>query len=55
MGLSKLFILPILAIVGTVLGWAVTDLFIIEISLLKYFLIEVIVSSTHYLYNQSKK
>jgi cation transporter-like permease len=55
MGLSKLFILPALAIVGTIIGWGLTDLFIIEISLFKYFLIEVVVSSTHYLYNQSKK
>jgi len=49
------FLAPVLlAVAGTFLGWWITDSFIIEISFFKYFLIEIIVSSTHYLYNASK-
>lgn len=55
MSISKLFTLPLLAIVGTITGWYITNLFIIDISLGEFFMIELIVSFNHYLYNLSKK
>ena len=47
-------ILFIVAILGTFIGYAVTDLFIIEIAFWKFFLIELTITILHEFYNQAK-
>lgn len=48
-------LLLVIAILGTIIGYAITDLFIIEISFWKFFLIELIITLLHELYNQAKQ
>lgn len=47
-------VLIVIAIVGSLFGYAIVNLFIIEISLGRFFLIEVIISLLHELYNKAK-
>jgi hypothetical protein len=46
--------LIVTAILGTTLGWLITNLFILEISIYQYIIIEVMISLFHELYNQKK-
>ena len=47
----KLFIL---AALGTLIAYGITDLFIIEIKFWQFFLIELLITFSHELYNYSK-
>lgn len=49
----KLFLI-FLAVLLVLLGYYIIDTFIVSISFLKYFTIEVIISGLHMLYNQTK-
>lgn len=46
--------LIIIAIIGSLFGFTIVNMFIIEISIGQFFLIEVIISLLHELYNQAK-
>jgi hypothetical protein len=46
--------LIVTAILGTTLGWLITNLFILEISIYQYIIIEVMISLFHELYNRQK-
>jgi hypothetical protein len=48
-------ILLLVAILGTLIGYFITDLFIIEIPFWKFFLIELTITFMHELYNQAKQ
>jgi hypothetical protein len=43
------------AIIGTIIGYWLVNLFIIEMSFIKYFGIELIITFMHELYNYAKK
>ena len=47
-------ILMIVAIFGSIVGYVVVDLFIIPIPFWKYFLIELLITLLHEVYNQVK-
>jgi hypothetical protein len=47
-------ILFVIAVLGTIIGYFITDLLIIEISFWKFFLIELVITLLHELYNQTK-
>jgi hypothetical protein len=47
-------VLIIIAIIGSLFGFTIVNMFIIEISIGQFFLIEVIISLLHELYNQAK-
>jgi hypothetical protein len=49
------FMLIIIAIVGSLCGFALVDLFILKITIVQYLFIEVIISGFHWLYNKAKK
>jgi hypothetical protein len=51
--LSKLSLL-LCAIVGTLFGYAVTNAFIIEISIINFIIVEVIISVMHASFNRVK-
>ena len=48
-------VLLVVAILGTVIAYSITDLFIIDISFWKFFLIELTITLMHELYNQAKQ
>jgi len=43
-----------IAVIGTILAWCITDLFIITISFWQFFLIELVISIFHAFYNKAK-
>lgn len=47
-------ILIITAILGTAIGYGIVDLFIISMPFWKYFLIELLITLLHEVYNQMK-
>jgi len=47
-------ILIITAILGTAIGYGVVDLFIVSMPFWKYFLIELLITLLHEVYNQMK-
>jgi hypothetical protein len=47
-------ILIIIAILGTAIGYCIVDLFIIPMPFWKFFLIELIITLLHEVYNQMK-
>lgn len=47
-------VLIITAILGTAIGYGIVDLFIISIPFWKYFLIELLITLLHEVYNQMK-
>jgi hypothetical protein len=47
-------ILIIIAILGTAIGYSIVDLFIISMPFWKYFLIELLITLLHEVYNQVK-
>jgi hypothetical protein len=47
--------LLLVAILGTIIGYFITDLFIIEMPFWKFFLIELTITLMHELYNQAKQ
>jgi hypothetical protein len=51
--LNKLLLI-IIAIIGTTLGWIITDNFIVAISIGQFLLIELVITIMHELYNQVK-
>lgn len=50
--MGKLFII---AVIGTVLSYYIINTFVIEISFIKYFGIELIITFMHELYNYAKR
>lgn len=48
-------ILIVVAIIGTIIGYCIVDLFIIELPFWKYFLIEFVITLLHEMYNQTKQ
>jgi hypothetical protein len=48
-------LLLVLAIIGTIMGWMITDSFIISIGLGQFLLIELIITVFHGLYNIAKR
>jgi hypothetical protein len=50
---SKLF-LVVLAVLGTTLGYFITDLLIINITILQFIGIEIVITVFHELYNLAK-
>ncbi len=44
-----------IAILSSVLAFKIIDLFIIEVSIIQFIIIEVVISSLHALYNIAKK
>jgi len=48
-------LLVVLAIMGSVMGWLITDFFIISIGFGQFLLIEIIITVFHGLYNLAKK
>jgi len=51
--MGKLKLLTI-SIIGSIIGYYVIDLFIIDVSIIQYLLIEVVVSVIHYMYQKAK-
>ena len=51
---SKLLLLA-LAIFGSLSAWALINLALIKINLFDYFIIEIIITVLHLLYNKAKK
>mgnify|MGYP003150305429 CR=1 FL=1 len=51
---SKLLLLA-LAILGSLSAWALINLALIKINLFDYFIIEIIITVLHLLYNKAKK
>lgn len=51
--MGKLKLLTI-SIIGSILGYYVIDLFILDLSIIQYLLIEVVVSVIHYMYQKAK-
>lgn len=47
-------VLIMIAIIGSLFGFTIVNMFIIKISIGQFFLIEVIISLLHELYNQAK-
>lgn len=47
-------LLTLFALLGTLVAWAVINIFIIDISLMHYFIIEIIITVLHLLYNKAK-
>jgi hypothetical protein len=47
-------LLVVLAVIGTALGWMITDSFIITIGIGQFLLIELIITVFHELYNLAK-
>ena len=47
-------LLALFALLGTLVAWAVINIFIIDISLMHYFIIEIIITVLHLLYNKAK-
>jgi len=52
--MKKLMLLMI-AIVGSIISYYTVNLFIVSLSFLQYFIIEIIITMMHELYNQVKK
>jgi len=52
--MKKLMLLMI-AIVGSIISYYAVNLFIVSLSFLQYFIIEIIITIMHELYNQVKK
>jgi hypothetical protein len=50
--MSKLFIV---AVIGTILGYFIVNTFLIEMSFIKYFGIELVITFMHELYNYAKR
>lgn len=50
--MNKLFIV---AVIGTILGYFIVNTFLIEISFIKYFGIELVITLMHELYNYAKR
>ena len=50
--MSKLFII---AVIGTTLGYFIVNTFLIEMSFIKYFGIELVITFMHELYNYAKR
>jgi hypothetical protein len=50
--MGRLFIV---AIIGTILGYFIVDTFLVEMSFIKYFGIELIITFMHELYNYAKR
>lgn len=50
--MNKLFII---AIIGSILGYFIINTFIIEISFIKYFGIELVITLMHELYNCARR
>jgi|694.fasta_scaffold00084_97 hypothetical protein len=50
---NKKFLIA-LAFLGTLLGWSLTDIFIIKLSILQFIGIEILITLFHGLYNQTK-
>jgi hypothetical protein len=46
--------LIIVAIIGTIIGYLITDLLIIDLPFWKFFLIELTITLLHEFYNQAK-
>ena len=53
--MGQKLLLLILAIVGTVIGWEIVNSYVMEISFGEFFIIELIISCMHGLYNRAKK
>lgn len=51
--MGKLKLLTI-SIIGSIIGYYVIDLFIIDVSIIQYLLIEIVVSVIHYMYQKAK-
>ena len=47
--------LAIIAIIGSLSAWALINLALIKINLFEYFVIEIIITVLHLLYNKAKK
>lgn len=47
-------ILFIIAVLGTLIGYCIVDLFIISIAFWQFFLIELVITLMHEIYNQAK-
>jgi hypothetical protein len=50
---SKLFLIAI-AIIGTVLGWTATNTFIVDVTIGRFIMIELIITVLHEMYNLVK-
>jgi hypothetical protein len=48
-------VLIIFAIIGSLAAWAVINIFLIKMNILEYFIIELIITLLHLLYNKAKK
>jgi UDP-N-acetylmuramyl pentapeptide phosphotransferase/UDP-N-acetylglucosamine-1-phosphate transferase len=47
--------LAIIAVIGSLSAWALINLALIKINLFEYFVIEIIITVLHLLYNKAKK
>ena len=47
--------LLITAFIGTCAGWAFTNMFLLKVTLFQFFIIEVVISIFHALYNKAKR
>jgi hypothetical protein len=48
-------LLLMIAVVGSIISYYTVNLFIVSISFMQYFAIEIIITAMHQLYNQAKK
>lgn len=51
----KKFMLFMMAIVGSVIGFAIISIFILDMSVGQYILIELVITALHWLYNKAKE
>ena len=51
----KKFMLFMMAVVGSVIAFAIISMFILDMSVGQYVLIELIITAAHWLYNKAKE
>ena len=51
----KKFMLFMMAIVGSVIGFAIISIFILDMSVGQYILIELVITALHWLYNKANE
>ena len=54
MKISKGVVLPLLAIIGTLISFNIVNIFIISTTVGQYLAIEVVISILHFMYNKAK-
>jgi hypothetical protein len=54
MNWSRLIMLSVLAIVGSIIAYYTVNTFVVPVTVKQYILIEIIISTLHYMYNKAK-